>query len=112
MSKARTTGNCGMVERIIDAGDQGIYLVQVAATTEEFDSQIARFEFDLFVTFTLLGLVLVASSALQLRFGLRPLRQLQEGVATIRRGEAERIEGSYPQDLAPARKRDQSSDRG
>ena len=26
-----------MVERIIDTGDQGIYLVQVAATTEEID---------------------------------------------------------------------------
>jgi len=48
-----------------------------------------------------LGLVLVASSALQLRFGLRPLRQLQEGVAAIRRGEAEKIGGSFPQDIAP-----------
>ncbi len=90
-----------MVERIIDAGDQGIFLIQVAATTEELDSQIARFEFDLFVTFAVLGLVLVASSALQLRFGLQPLRQLQEGVASIRRGEGERIEGSFPQDIAP-----------
>ncbi len=90
-----------MVERIIDAGDQGIFLIQVAATTEELDSQIARFEFDLFVTFAVLGLVLVASSALQLRFGLRPLRNLQEGVAAIRRGEGERIEGSFPQDIAP-----------
>ncbi len=90
-----------LVERIIDAGDQGIFLIQVAATTEELDSQIARFEFDLFVTFAVLGLVLVASSALQLRFGLRPLRQLQEGVASIRRGESERIEGLFPQDIAP-----------
>jgi len=90
-----------MVERLIDDGDQGTFLVQVAATTEELDSQMTRFEFDLFVTFTVLGLVLVASSALQLRFGLRPLRQLQEGVAAIRRGEAEKIGGSFPQDIAP-----------
>jgi signal transduction histidine kinase len=90
-----------MVERIIDAGDQGTFLIQVAATTEDLDKQMARFEFDLFVTFTLLGLALVASSALQLRFGLRPLRQLQEGVAAIRRGEAEKIQGSFSQDLAP-----------
>lgn len=90
-----------MVERVIDAGDQGTFLVQVAATTEDLDAQMARFQFDLFVTFTLLGLVLVASSALQLRFGLRPLRQLQEGVAAIRRGEAEKIQGAFPQDLAP-----------
>ncbi len=90
-----------MVERVIDAGDQGTFLIQVAATTEDLDSQMARFQFDLFVTFTLLGLALVASSALQLRFGLQPLRQLQEGVASIRRGEAEKIQGSFSQDLAP-----------
>ena len=29
-----------MVERVIDTGDDGIYLVQVAATTEEIDAQM------------------------------------------------------------------------
>ncbi len=90
-----------IVERIIDAGDEGIYLVQVAATTEETDAQIARFEFDLVLTFAILALALVVSSAAQLRYGLKPLWQLQEGVAAIRRGEAEKIEGDFPQDLAP-----------
>ena len=90
-----------MVERIIDMGDQGIYLVQIAATTEEIDAQISRFEFDLVVTFAVLALALVLSSVAQLRYGLKPLRQLQEGVAAIRRGEAEKIEGDFPQDLAP-----------
>ena len=90
-----------MVERIIDTGDQGIYLVQIAATTEEIDAQISRFEFDLVITFSALALALVVSSAAQLRYGLKPLWQLQEGVAAIRRGEAEKIEGDFPQDLAP-----------
>jgi signal transduction histidine kinase len=90
-----------MAERIIDTGDQGIYLVQVAATTEDIDRQISRFEFDLVVTFAVLALALVISSAVQLRYGLKPLWQLQEGVAAIRRGEAEKIEGDFPQDLAP-----------
>jgi len=90
-----------MVERIIDTGDQGIFLVQVAATTEEIDHQISRFEFDLVLTFIVLAFALVVSSAAQLRYGLKPLWQLQEGVAAIRRGEAEKIEGDFPQDLAP-----------
>ena len=34
-----------MLERVIDTGDQGIYLIQVAATTEEIEAQISRFEF-------------------------------------------------------------------
>ncbi len=90
-----------MLERIIDTGDQGIYLVQVAATTEEIEAKISRFELDLVLTFAVLALALVLSAAAQLRYGLKPLWQLQEGVAAIRRGEAEKIEGDFPQDLAP-----------
>jgi len=90
-----------MAERIIDTGDQGIYLVQVAATAEEIETQISRFEFDLVLTFAILAAALIVSAAVQLRYGLRPLWQLQEGVAAIRRGDAEKIEGDFPQDLAP-----------
>ncbi|SFK12654.1 ATP-binding protein [Methylocapsa palsarum] len=90
-----------MLERVIDAGDQGLYLVQVAAKSDELDAQISRFEFDLVVTFALLAIALLGSSALQLRYGLRPLRRLQEGVASIRRGDAEKIDGDFPQDIAP-----------
>lgn len=90
-----------LLERIIDTGDQGIYLVQVAARTDEIDTQISRFEIELIITFSALALALVVSSAAQLRYGLKPLWQLQEGVAAIRRGEAEKIEGDFPQDLAP-----------
>jgi len=84
-----------MLERIIDTSDQGIYLVQVAARTDEIDAQISRFELDLIITFSALAVALVASSAAQLRYGLKPLWQLQEGVAAIRRGEAEKIEGDF-----------------
>jgi signal transduction histidine kinase len=90
-----------LVERIIDVGDQGIYLVQVAATTETIDSEITRFELDLMVTFAVLAAALVGSAVLQLRYGLKPLWRLQDGVAAIRRGENEKIEGEFPQDIAP-----------
>ncbi len=90
-----------MVERVIDTGDQGIFLVQVAATTDELEVQMHRFEVELAVTFAILAIVLAASSALALRYGLMPLRRLQLGVASIRRGDSERIEGVYPVDIAP-----------
>ncbi len=90
-----------IVERIIDTEDQGIYLVQVAATVEDLEADIAGFERRLVVTFALLALALVVSSAAQLRYGLKPLRRLQSGVAAIRRGEAERIEGIFPPDIKP-----------
>jgi signal transduction histidine kinase len=90
-----------MVERIIDVGDQGIYLVQVAATTESLDAEIASFELDLTLTFAVLAAALVGSAVVQLRYGLRPLWRLQDGVAAVRRGDKEKIEGDFPQDIAP-----------
>lgn len=90
-----------LVERVIDTGDQGVYLVQVAATTVPMESEIAGFEIALVITFTLLAAALVGSTALQLRYGLEPLRRLQEEVAAVRRGEAEKITGDFPPDIAP-----------
>ena len=90
-----------MVERVIDTGDQGIYLVQVAASTAEIEQQMSQFELYLAISFAILALALVGSSAVQLRYGLRPLRRLQDGVSSIRRGGSEKIEGIFPRDIAP-----------
>ena len=90
-----------MLERIIDVGDEGRFLVQVAADSEEVDSQVFTFKWALGLTFALLGAALVGSTALQVRYGLQPLRRLREGVTAIRRGEAEKIGGDYPADIAP-----------
>ena len=90
-----------MIEREIDAGEEGRYLVQVAANADVIQTQIEHFEYALAATFLVLAVALLGSTALAVRFGLRPLRVLQEGLAAIRRGEAERISGDFPQDVAP-----------
>ena len=90
-----------IVERVIDVGDVGIYLVQVAGSGEEMEEQIARFRFALIVAFAALAIALAIGAAFQVRFGLRPLRQLQRELASIRRGERERIMDAYPSEVAP-----------
>ncbi|MBV9065646.1 MAG: sensor histidine kinase [Methylobacteriaceae bacterium] len=90
-----------LVERVVDTEGNGIYLVQVAASVADLEAQIRRFELALAVTFALLALALVGTTAFQVRFGLRPLRQLEAGIAGIRRGETDRIEGAFPRDIAP-----------
>ncbi len=90
-----------MIEREIDAGEEGRYLVQVAANADVIQTEIDHFEYALAATFLVLAVSLLGSTALAVRFGLRPLRVLQEGLAAIRRGEAERISGEFPQDVAP-----------
>jgi signal transduction histidine kinase len=90
-----------MIQREIDAGDEGRYTVQVAANADVIQGQERSFEWALAATFLTLALALIGSTALAVRFGLRPLRVLRDGVAAIRRGEAERIDGEFPQDVAP-----------
>ena len=90
-----------IVERVIDVGDTGIYLVQVGASTEETEHDIDRFRFALTVAFTLLAIALAIAAAIQVSFGLRPLSILQGELAAIRRGAGERIAGRYPTEVAP-----------
>ena len=90
-----------MIEREIDAGEDGRYLVEVAANAEVIQTQIENFEYTLGATFVVLAVALSGSTALAVRFGLRPLRALREGVAAIRRGEAVSIAGEFPEDVAP-----------
>ncbi len=90
-----------ITERIIDAEDQGIYLIQVAAAADEIEAEISGFERRLSLTFAILALALILSAAAQLRFGLKPLRQLQGEVAAIRRGEIQQIQGIFPPDISP-----------
>jgi signal transduction histidine kinase len=90
-----------IVERVIDVGDVGIYLIQVAASTEETDKQTARFRLSLMIAFALLAIALAIATAFQVTFGLRPLLWLQDELVSIRRGECERIQGQYPSEVAP-----------
>jgi len=90
-----------IVERVIDVGDTGVYLVQVAGNAEEVEHDIDRFRFALTIAFALLAIALAIAAAFQVRFGLRPLRMLESELGEIRRGARERISGRYPIEVAP-----------
>ncbi len=90
-----------IVERDIDLGEDGRFVIRVGGLADDIDRDVRRFIYSLIVTFALLGLALGFTTLLQIRFGLQPLRNLRAGLSAIRRGEAERIPGDYPQDIAP-----------
>ncbi|MDA0338636.1 MAG: ATP-binding protein, partial [Proteobacteria bacterium] len=48
-----------------------------------------------------LGAGLVAAVIVQVRYGLRPLRHLQAALGRVRSGDADRLEGEYPREIAP-----------
>jgi signal transduction histidine kinase len=87
--------------RLIDLGDDGRYLVAVAGNPAEVIAEIRQFNLALVISFAVLGLVLAAVTLAQVRFGLAPLVNLRSELGQIRRGDAQRIVGSFPPEIAP-----------
>jgi signal transduction histidine kinase len=90
-----------LVERTIDLGEEGRYLVAVAGDANEIDEETRSFDSALVITFGMLGIVLLLTTTFQVRFGLAPLKRVSEGLAAIRSGTAERLEGAFPVEIAP-----------
>jgi len=90
-----------IVEQTIDLGEEGRYLVAVAGDPAEVDEEIHSFDSALVLTFGVLAIVLLLTTTFQVRFGLAPLKRISEGLAAIRSGAAERLEGAFPVEIAP-----------
>ena len=89
------------VERSVDLGEDGRFLVAVAGDASEIDEETRNFDRALLITFGLLGFVLLLITMFQVRFGLAPLKRISQGLAAIRSGGAERLQGSFPVEIEP-----------
>ena len=90
-----------IIERVIDLGDDGRYVVAVGGDPQEVLSEIQQFNLALLATFLVLGCALVAVTLIQVKFGLGPLADLRAALGRIRRGDAQRIEGQFPPEISP-----------
>jgi signal transduction histidine kinase len=90
-----------LAERTIEIRDGGHFLVAVAGDAAEIDDEILAFDRALTATFVILGVVLLLTTMFQVRFGLAPLKRIFESLAAIRSGTAERLEGKFPEEIAP-----------
>jgi signal transduction histidine kinase len=90
-----------LVERNIDLGDDGHYLVAVAGDAAEIVEETRSFDQALVVTFSVLAAVLLLTTMFQVRFGLAPLKRISDSLAAIRSGSAERLAGKFPEEIAP-----------
>ncbi len=73
----------------------------VTGDSTEIEKTIGEFRTLLVVALTILGLGLVLATYFQVRFGLRPLRTIGRGLAAIRSGDAEQLEGELPREIVP-----------
>jgi signal transduction histidine kinase len=90
-----------MVERPVDLGADGKYLVSVAGDAAEIFDETRSFDYYLGGTFAALGIVLLLTTIFQVRFGLAPLKRISEAIADIRSGRAERLQGEFPVEIDP-----------
>jgi signal transduction histidine kinase len=90
-----------LVERNIDLGDEGRYMVAVGGDAAELDDEVLAFEGAITGTFAALAVVLLLTTLFQVRFGLAPLSRISRGLAAIRSGRSEKLEGSFPVEIEP-----------
>jgi signal transduction histidine kinase len=90
-----------VIERVIDLAGEGKYRVSVAGNAEEVSESITPFNYALFFAFTLLGLGFIIAAFFQVRYGLKPLEGLTTKLAAIRNGQAEKLEGEFPEEISP-----------
>ena len=77
------------------------YSVIVAGPLDWLEASNARFRNKLAVALALAGLGLLTVTLFQVRFGLLPLRRIEEGLAGIRSGTATELDDQLPAEIEP-----------
>lgn len=72
----------------------GIDVQEIKDILDDFDRAIA-------ISLGFLGLVLIGMVALQIRFGLVPLKRIPPSLAAIRTGKNDRLTGNFPTEVVP-----------
>lgn len=82
-------------------GDDRVFRYMAAGDTARIEADISNFRGLIIRSMSFLGAGLLLAIWLQVRFGLRPLRNLRTGLARIRSGRARRLEGDHPREIEP-----------
>lgn len=84
----------------IDGLDMPMRLV-VASDEAELAHAVAEFRNTLVLSLAALGLGLALAAALQIHFGLAPLRRLRAAVTALKAGRETTLDGQWPAEVAP-----------
>ena len=82
-------------------GRKAPFIILAAEDRSSIDRDVRDFIAATAAAFVLLGAGLMAAVVIQVRVGLRPLFDLRNEVAAVRRGKAERLADTYPSELMP-----------
>ncbi len=89
-------------ELAIERNGKAQKLVMIAAAhEEEVQRPLGELRDQLVLSLVIIGTILVIGAWLQVTVGLNPLKTVREQVTAIRTGRSKRVEGSYPDEVAP-----------
>jgi signal transduction histidine kinase len=77
------------------------YSIIVAGPVDWLESRVANFLTRLAIALFLTGVGLVTVTLFQVRFGLLPLRRIEQGLSDVRSGTAASLEGELPAEIEP-----------
>lgn len=102
----RVTGPNGepllVVERDLTFPDaKGPVHLLVAGDLREVGEGVRQFDLLLLTSLGLMGLGMAVAVAIQVRYGLRPLRAMASDLRAVREGSRARLAGRYPREVAP-----------
>lgn len=96
-----TGQNLRVVERTIELGEDGVFVVVVAGDANDIADAVSQFNMTLLITLLLVGVGMVVAAILQVRIGLNPLERLLRELTAIRTGSRDHLEGNFPHEVAP-----------
>ena len=77
------------------------FLVTVGEDHDSLRDATQRFSRDVAQVLILLGGLIILAAWLQIKLGLAPVRDVQVAIESVRRGDTDRIEGTFPSELNP-----------
>ncbi len=83
------------------AGSDQDFSFIVTGNFDEIEDEVTAFNQTLIIALTVLAIGLVTASFIQVRYGLRPLRQLRRGLVEVRSGIDRRLRGNFPSEIQP-----------
>ena len=99
------TGPADEVIRAIEwsnlINEEARYSIVVSGNATDLRAEIATFRTSVILTLAVFGIVLIVSTFIQIRWGLRPLEQVRRALASLRSGKEARLAGDYPAEIAP-----------
>lgn len=93
-----------VIERLITLGSNEkpqTFAYIVTGDSSEIEDDVIDFASMLGLSFLILGSGLILATILQVKVGLQPLKVVEQGLAQVRAGKTDRLEGQFPSEIEP-----------